>query len=393
MENHSTVFVGLDVHKDSTAIGAAAAGRAAGRFVGSVGPKVTELLKSLGNLGPPASLTMVYEAGPCGYGLARELRSRGYACEVIVPSKIPRRVGERIKTDRRDAVRLAELARAGELVSVSIPDERDEAIRDLSRTREDAVRARLKARQQLKAMLLRHGLPYTGKSSWTQAHERYLSAVSFAHPAQDIAFVEYRQAIGEAHARVERIVESLRAQVESWRMRPVTEALMSLRGIDFIAAVTLVAELGDLKRFAHPRELMSFLGLVPSEHSSGNTRRQGELTKTGNGHARRILVEAAWNYRFPARVSLVLQRRQQNQPKAIREIAWRAQLRLTQRYRRLSARRLHHNKVCVAIARELAGFIWDIARQVAPVANQVKPAKTRDTKPKGAPSIAALRAL
>lgn len=220
-----------------------------------------------------------------------------------------------------------------------------------------------------------------------------MSSVSFAHPAQDIAFVEYRQAIGEAHARVERIAESLRAQVESWRMRPVTESLMSLRGIDFIAAVTLVAELGDLKRFAHPRELMSFLGLVPSEHSSGNTRRQGELTKTGNGHARRILVEAAWNYRFPARISLVLQRRQQNQPKAVREIAWRAQLRLAQRFRRLSARRLHHNKVCVAIARELAGFIWDIARQVALVAAVAKPANTRDTNPKGTPSITAVRAL
>lgn len=165
MEKHSTVFVGLDVHKDSTAIGAAAAGRAAGRFVGSVSPKLTELLKSLGNLGPPPALSLVYEAGPCGYGLARELRSRGYACEVIVPSKIPRRVGERVKTDRRDAVRLAELARAGELVNVVVPDERDEAIRDLSRTREDAVRARLKARQQLKAMLLRHGQRYTGKSS------------------------------------------------------------------------------------------------------------------------------------------------------------------------------------------------------------------------------------
>ena len=168
---------------------------------------------------------------------------------------------------------------------------------------------------------------------------------------------------------------------------------MSLRGIDFIAAVTLVAELGDLKRFAHPRELMSFLGLVPSEHSSGNTRHLGELTKTGNGHARRILVEAAWNYRFPARVSTGLQKRQENQPKPIRDIAWRAQLRLAQRYRRLSARRLHHNKVCVAIARELAGFIWDIARQVAPVADQAKAAKTRDTKPKGTPAIAALRAL
>lgn len=364
MSKHSTGFVGLDVHKESIAIGVAGEGRAAGRFVGMVGPALPELLKSLKSLGPPETCSIVYEAGPCGYGLARELRARGYACEVIAPSKVPRRPGDRVKTDRRDAVRLAELARAGELVNVLVPDERDEAIRDLSRARLDAVRARLKARQQLKAMLLRHGHRYTGKSSWTQAHERYLSGVSFAHPAQDIAFVEYRQAIGEAQARVERCTEALRAQCETWRMHPVLEALMSLRGIDFVAAATLVAELGDLRRFAHPRELMSFLGLVPSEHTSGNSRQLGKITKTGNGHARRILIEAAWNYRFPARISLVLQKRQEGQPKAVRDIAWRAQLRLAQRYRRLTARHLHHNKVCVAIARELAGFIWDIGHQV-----------------------------
>jgi len=366
MDDFITASVGLDVHVDSIAIGAAAAGRAPPRFLGTVPPKLPSLLKALGQLGPPRALRIVYEAGPCGYGLVRELRSRGYQCEVVAASKIPRQTGERIKTDRRDALKLASLCRAGELVSVTVPDERDEALRDLSRAREDAVRARLKARQQLKAMLLRHGKRYTGKTSWTAAHERYLAEVGFAHPAQDIAYVEYRQAIREAHERVERLVEALRAQVQTWRMRAVVEALMSLRGIDFVAAVTLVAELGDLRRFAHPRDLMGYLGLVPSEHSSGNTRRLGEITKTGNGHARRILIEAAWNYRFPARIGLVLERRQQSQSKAVRDIAWRAQRRLCQRYRRLNARQLHHNKICVAIARELAGFIWDIARQVSP---------------------------
>lgn len=366
MDDFITASVGLDVHVDSIAIGAAKAGREPPRFVGTVVPKLPSLLKALGSVGPPEGLRIVYEAGPCGYGLVRELRARGYQCEVVAASKIPRQAGERIKTDRRDALKLASLCRAGELVSVTVPDERDEAMRDLSRAREDAVRARLKARQQLKAMLLRHGKRYTGKSSWTAAHERYLALVSFAHPAQDIAFVEYRHAVREAHERVERLVESLRTQTETWRMRPVVEALMSLRGIDFVAAVTLVAELGDLRRFAHPRELMGYLGLVPSEHSSGNTRRLGAITKTGNGHARRILIEAAWNYRFPARISLVLERRQQTQPKAVRDIAWRAQRRLCERYRRLSARHLQLNKICVAIARELAGFIWDIARQVTP---------------------------
>ena len=361
-----TTFVGLDVHKETTAIVAAQAGREAGCFVGTVGPQLAPLLKVLTHLGAPQELLVVYEAGPCGYGLARQLRALGYGCEVVAPAKIPRRAGERIKTDRRDALQLAQWARSGELTNVTVPDERDEAIRDLSRAREDAVRARLKARQQLKSMLLRHGHRYTGKSSWTAAHERFLSAVSFAHPAQDIGFVEYRQAVSESHERVERITSALRAQAEGWRMWPALEALMSLRGIDFVAAATLLAEIGDLRRFAHPRNLMSFLGLVPSEHSSGATRRQGQSTKTGNGHARRILVEAAWNYRFPARLGESITPRLEGLPQPIVDIGWKAQLRLCGRFRRLRACGLHQNKTCAAIARELAGFIWDIGRQVSP---------------------------
>jgi transposase len=364
MDKCISLFAGLDVHKDSTAIGAAEAGRETPRFIGTVGPELAELLKALKSLGKPETMLVVYEAGPCGYGLVRQLRLRGYNCEVIAASKIARRPGERIKTDRRDALTLARLARSGDLVKVMVPDERDEAMRDLSRAREDAVRARLKARQQLKALLLRHGHRYGGKSSWTLAHERYLAEVSFAHPAQDIAFAEYRQAVREGHERVERVTQALRNQSEHWRLKPLVAALSSLRGIDFVAAVTLAAEIGDFRRFAHPCELMGFLGLVPSEYSTGDTRRQGDITKTGNGHARRVLVEAAWNYRFPARISRILQIRQEGQPKAVREIAWRAQLRLAHRYRRLSSRKLHPNKICVAIARELAGFLWDIARQV-----------------------------
>jgi transposase len=332
-----------------------------------VAPQWAPLCKALDRLGKHEALQIVYEAGPCGYTLARELRAHGYACEVIAPAKIARRPADRIKTDRRDALLLARAARAGELVSVTIPDERDEALRDLSRAREDAVRARLKARQQLKALLLRHGRRYTGRSSWTQAHERYLASVSFTQPAQNIAFAECRGAVRDAHERVERLTESMRAQLEHWRMRPVVQALMSLRGIDLVAAMTLVAEIGDFTRFARPRELMGFLGLVPSEYTSGDTRRQGPITRTGNSHVRRMLVEAAWNYRFPARMSETLQRRQEGQPKAVRDIAWRAQLRLARRYRHLSARKLAHNKICVAIARELSAFVWDIARQVKPL--------------------------
>ena len=317
MSKPITSFVGLDVHQDSTAIGIAEAGREAPRFLGTVGPDLTQVLKALKSLGTPNSLMVVYEAGPCGYGLARQLRARGFACEVIVPGKIARRPNERIKTDRRDALTLARLARSGDLVYVIVPDERDEAIRDLSRAREDAVAARLKARQRVKAMLLRHGHRYSGKSSWTLAHERYLADVKFSHPAQHIAFTEYRQAVNEGQERVERLTEALRAQSEQWRLKPVVKALSSLRGIDFVAGVTLTAEIGDFSRFSHPRELMGFLGLVPSEYSTGQTRRQGEITKCGNVHARRVLVEAAWNYRFPARISRLLQIRQEGQPKAV----------------------------------------------------------------------------
>lgn len=364
MEHDITAYVGLDVHKDSIAVAAAEPGRAPPRFVGTTGPRIGELTKALSHLGKPGELHLAYEAGPCGYALARELIGRGYRCEVIAVAKTPRKPGERIKTDRRDALMLARYLRAGELTPVTIPEARDEALRDLSRAREDAVRARLKARQQLKAMLLRHGQRYTGKTSWTAAHERYLGEVSFAHPAQNIAYAEYRAAVRDAHDRVARLEASLREQVEGWRFAPVVRALMTLKGIDFVAAVTLVAELGDLARFAHPKELMSYLGLVPSEYSTGESRAQGKITKAGNGHVRRVLIESAWSYRYSPRMSRERVVRGEQQSKAVRDLAWKAQLRLCSRYRKLSARGVHQNKICVAIARELAAFVWDVARHV-----------------------------
>lgn len=362
MDNGITGYVGLDVHMGTIAIAVAEPGRAAPRFVGTTGPVLAEVLNALSRLGQPEQLLLAYEAGPCGYRLARELAARGYRCQVIAVAKMPRKPGERVKTDRRDALSLARYLRSGDLTPVCIPDERDEAIRDLSRAREDAVVARLKARQQLKAMLLRHGLHYSGKTSWTAAHERYLAEVSFAHPAQDLAYAEYRSAARDAHERVERITTALREQVAGWRWAAVVRALMSLRGIEFVAAVTLVAELGDLSRFAHPKQLMSYLGLVPSEYSTGESRVQGRITKTGNSHVRRILIESAWTYRYPARMSRDLVVRNEGQPKAIRDIAWRAQLRLCGRFRRFAARGVTQNKICVAVARELAAFAWDIAR-------------------------------
>jgi transposase len=367
MGNDITTFVGLDVHKESIAIAVADQGRAAPRFLGTTGPHLSQILKALSSVAAPEQTLVAYEAGPCGYGLARQLAVRGYRCEVIAVAKMPRRPGERVKTDRRDALALARYLRSGELTPVAVPDTRDEAIRDLSRAREDAVRARLKARQQLKAMLLRLGHRYSGKTSWTTAHQRYLGQVTFEYAAQDIAYAEYRSAVGDADERVARLSNALREQAASWRFAPVVAALMTLRGVEFVAAVTLVAELGDLSRFAHPKQLMSFLGLVPSEYSTGESRVLGKITKTGNGHVRRILIESAWTYRFPARMSRTLVVRQEGQPRAIRDIAWRAQLRLCSRYRRLQARGLHQNKICIAIARELAAFIWDIAQQLPTV--------------------------
>lgn len=364
MQNDITVFVGLDVHKDCVAIAVAQEGRAEPRFVGTCGPELGELLKALAHLGDCSHTLIAYEAGPSGFALARQLSAAGWRCQVIAVSKTPRKPGERIKTDRRDALALARYLRSGDLTPVRIPDVQDEAIRDLSRARQDAVRARLKVRQQLKAMLLRHGKRFAGKTSWGAAHERYLARIAFDHPPQQIAFAEYRAAVMDAHARVERLTAALREQLQHWRYGPVVTALMCFKGIDFVAAATIVSELGDMHRFEHPKQLMAYLGLVPSEYSSGTARTQGSITKTGNTHVRRILIESAWCYRYSARLSRPVAERQLEQPKAVRDIAWRAQLRLCSRYRRLCARGMHSNKICVAVARELAGFLWEAARHV-----------------------------
>lgn len=364
MTNDITVFVGLDVHKDCVAIAVAEDGRTEPRFVGTCGPELRELLKALAHLGDRSHTLIAYEAGPCGFALARQLSADGWRCQVIAVSKTPRKPGERIKTDRRDALALARYLRSGDLTPVVIPDARDEAVRDLSRARQDAVRARLKVRQQLKAMLLRHAKRFPGKTSWGAAHERYLARIGFDHPAQQIAFAEYRAAVMEAHERVERLTAALREQLEHWRYGPVVKALMCFKGIDFVAAATIVSELGDMHRFEHPKQLMAYLGLVPSEYSSGTARTQGSITKTGNTHVRRILVESAWCYRYSARLSRPVAERQLEQPKSVRDIAWRAQLRLCSRYRRLCGRGMHSNKICVAVARELAGFLWEAARHV-----------------------------
>jgi transposase len=368
VEEHIT-FVGLDVHKATIAICLAEAGRDGEvRFVGAIPNEPAALDKLAARLSRGGrTLRFVYEAGPCGYGVYRHLRDRGVECVVVAPSLIPRRPGERIKTDRRDATALARLHRAGELTPVWVPDPEHEAMRDLVRARADMVEALRKARQRLQGFLLRHGRSYDAKR-WTWRHREWLMDQTFPHPAQQVACQEYLDAVNELEARIERLTGRIRDLVPAWSMAPVVEALQAMRGVSLVVASALVAEVGDMRRFDSPRQLMAYLGLVPSEHSSGSKRRQGAITKAGSPLARRMLVEGAWTYRLPARVSAQMRPRLAGLPREVRDTAWKAQLRLCGRYRRLHAMGKRPQVVVTAIAREMAGFAWAIARMVAPPA-------------------------
>ncbi|MDQ3831785.1 MAG: IS110 family transposase [Candidatus Tectomicrobia bacterium] len=366
MSHSSTLYIGLDVHKESIAVAYVAKDHDTEVvYLGTIGTRHCDLDQLIRKMQSKANqLIFVYEAGPCGYWLYRYLMKKGYDCWVAAPSLIPKKPGDRVKTDRRDAMQLARLARSGDLTVVYVPKVADEAIRDLTRAREDTLRDLKSAKFRLKAFLLRHDIRYTGRATWGPAHLRWLAEVVCPTPAQHIVFQEYVRAINEHTERLQRLDQELHDQVTSWRLQPVVEALQALRGVQFIAAVTMVAEIGDLTRFETPRELMKFLGLIPSEYSTGERRRQGSITKAGNTHARRALVEGAWAYRYPAKVSRHLQLRLETQPKVIQDISWKAQVRLCKRYRQLIARGKHANVVTVAIARELAGFMWAIAKQV-----------------------------
>jgi transposase len=360
------------MHNDSIAVSLAPSDSIEVRRYGIIGGEhedVLKLAKKLAEAHPGMLLKFCYEAGPRGFALCRCLRSHGLDCILVCPSKIPRKPGERVKTDRRDADQLARLYRAGELTGLYVPEPVDEAMRDLIRARFQVGRQQHRARQQLKMYLLRHNLRYGGQTSWTPAHLRYLAKIKLPFPTQQIVFQEMLDVISEATARLERYDQEIERAVPGWRWEPAVRALMSLRGMALLHAATLVAELGDFNRFEHPGQLMGYLGLVPSEHTTGKDRQQGGITKMGNAPARRALVEAAWQYRAPARLSPYLKKRQEGLPKTITDIAWEAQRRLHHRYTHLTRVGRKKSQVAVtAVARELAGFVWAIACQVKPVA-------------------------
>jgi transposase len=364
----NTTYVGLDVHKNSIDVALADSGRDGDvRSYGTIGGDLDSLHKVVRKLQSTGStLRFVYEAGPCGYDIYRSLTNQGLDCIVVAPSMIPRKSGDRIKTDRRDALNLARLHRSGDLTAVYVPTTEDEAMRDLTRGREDAVKALRVTRQILLAFLLRHGHRYSGQSYWTKAHKNWIADIKMPHRAQQITLQEYVHAVQEQLERVQRLTGQIQELVPQWQLAPLAKALQALRGVSLVIAVTTVAELGDLTRFDSARQLMAYLGLVPSEYSSGGTTRRGGITKTGNGHVRRALTEAAHTYCHPARESRVLLARLDGLPQEVRKIAWKAQVRLCGRFKKMLANGKNKKTVVTATARELAAFMWAIACAILP---------------------------
>lgn len=358
--------IGLDVHKDSIAVAIADSGKnTEARSYGNIINKsdaIDKLIRKLQSSGN--ELRFVYEAGPCGYTIYRHLKSKGLHCTVVAPSLIPKKSGDRIKTDKRDAVNLARLFRAGELTSIYVPTEEDEAMRDLVRARADIKKIERTAQQRLMAFLLRHGIHYNGKTRWTKPYINWLAGIKVDHPAQQIVLQEYIDTFKECKNRIIRITDQIKLLAAEWSRAPYVEAYQALRGVALISAVTIVSEIGDMSRFKKPKEFMAFLGLVPSEHSSGGTVRRGGITKTGNVHVRKVLVEGAWTYRMRARKTNLILKRQEGLSEKICEISWKAQTRLCSRYRRLFARGKNTKLIVIAIAREMSAFIWAIDKEI-----------------------------
>jgi transposase len=366
MSKHSEAFVALDTSKLRNAVAIADGGRAGEvRFLGEIENSTAATAKLIRKLEAKYErITFCYEAGPTGYELHRQIKALGHECVVVAPSLIPKKRGDRVKTNRRDAVNLPKLLRAGELTAVWVPDRRHEAMRDLTRARETAVIDLRSKRQQVSAFLLRQGRWYpAGKKTWTNAHMNWLAGQKFEQPERRIVFEEMMFAIRQAQERVERLEPAIRAAVPDWSLAKVVTALMALRGIDLISATGLLAELGDLSRFQTAPELMGYLGMGSSESSTGDTIKRGPITKSGNRRARRTLVECAWSYQHPPRVGIAKQQKVAAAPPKVREIAWKAQCRLNRRYRALIRRGKLKTVAITAVARELAGFVWAIARE------------------------------
>lgn len=366
MNKNTIKYVGLDTHKNSIVIALADEDRNGEvRNYGTIPNSFDAVDKFIRKqVSQNIELRCVYEAGPTGFGLCRYLRATGIDCIVTAPSMIPKKDGDRIKTDRRDASNLARLHRAGELQEIYIPTRDDEAMRDLIRSRDDARHASRKAKQRLLSFLLRHGITYSGKTNWTQPHFNWLAELKLEHPAQQIAYQEYIGAIHEATRRLDRLDKEISRLAKQWERAPLVSAIQALRGVAELTAVTIVAELGNLERFSNPKQLMAYIGLVPSVYSTGTRTRHGGITKTGNGFVRRVLVEASWTYRLPARITKHLLKRNQGLPSAIQDISWKAQLRLCGRFRRLRAKGKPRQVVTTAIARELIAFVWAINREL-----------------------------
>jgi len=367
MSDLSEAFVGLDTSKLRNSVAIAEGGRDGEvRFFGeientpaAIGKLVKKLATKYGRV------IFCYEAGPTGYGVYRQITALGHECVVAAPSLIPKKPGDRVKTNRRDAISLAKLLRSGELTAVWVPDRGHEAMRELTRARETAMMDLRRKRQQISAFLLRHGMHYAAeKKTWTKAHMDWLGRQKLDLAEERIAFEEMMQAAREARDRLHRLEDAIRAAVPQWSLAEAITALMAMRGLDLVAAATFLAEIGDLSRFQSPRELMAYLGLVPSEQSTGDTVKRGPITKTGNGRARRMLVECSWSYRHPPRVGLNKQEKVAAAPQAVREIAWKAQSRLHNRYRSLLRKGKLKTVANTAIARELAGFLWAVNRAI-----------------------------
>jgi transposase len=361
-----TYYIGLDVHKESVAIAHALANsRDDATYHGTCGGSLLAIERALRKLARKLGvafrqLKVCYEAGPTGFVLARRLRQLKLECVVMAPTKTTRKPGEKVKTDKLDARKIAREFRNGDVTEVRVPPSSDQAVRDVARARTDAVDDLSRAKQRLKSFLLANGHRYQGSAHWGTPHMNYLRKLSLQNPAQQIVLEEYLLAIDSGIHRVERLATKLIELLPDWEWKSVVEALMAFRGFKEVAAMTVIAELGDLRRFKKPSSLMAFLGLVPGEHTTGTTRRQGAITKCGNSHARWMLVESAQHYRRTPRVGPQLSARQQGQPSEVRQLAWRAQHRLHNRYKRLKARRLNENKAVIALARELSAFIWEL---------------------------------